>query len=242
MPRSGRTPATKSSPDERAVAGARVMVGALAGAGGLAYGRSGGCGRPNGCDGRPVATPPRVPPSPPRGRCRRPHGVLDAPPHARRGRRRGWFKARFNEPPIRPTAAPTLRHEGGGRLDRLDLFLVVLLILGTMLLRTFRLAEPYQMHFDEVYHARTATEFLQAWRYGISHDIYEWTHPHVAKYLMAGGLVASGDDKVKPRAISGSRSWPPPSSRAASTRPLRAEPPASDCTSPPGPRSGPTTS
>ena len=35
-------------------------------------------------------------------------------------------------------------------------------------LRTFRLAEPYQMHFDEVYHARTATEFLQGWRYGLS--------------------------------------------------------------------------
>ena len=35
-----------------------------------------------------------------------------------------------------------------------------------MTLRTFRLAEPYRMHFDEVYHARTATEFLQDWRYG----------------------------------------------------------------------------
>ncbi len=52
------------------------------------------------------------------------------------------------------------------------------------------------MHFDEVYHARTATEFLQAWRYGLSHDIYEWTHPHLAKYAMAGGLVAWGDDRV----------------------------------------------
>ena len=63
-------------------------------------------------------------------------------------------------------------------------------------LRTFRLAEPYQMHFDEVYHARTATEFLQSWRYGISHDIYEWTHPHLAKYAMAGGLVLWGQDHV----------------------------------------------
>jgi hypothetical protein len=60
----------------------------------------------------------------------------------------------------------------------------------------FRLAEPYQMHFDEVYHARTATEFLQDWRYGYQHDIYEWTHPHLAKYAMAGGLVAFGDDRV----------------------------------------------
>ena len=65
-----------------------------------------------------------------------------------------------------------------------------------MLLRTFRLAEPYQMHFDEVYHARTATEFLQYWRYGLSHDIYEWTHPHLAKYAMAGGLVLWGEDHV----------------------------------------------
>ena len=43
------------------------------------------------------------------------------------------------------------------------------------------------MHFDEVYHARTAAEFLQDWRYGIDHDIYEWTHPHLAKYAMARG-------------------------------------------------------
>ena len=63
-------------------------------------------------------------------------------------------------------------------------------------LRTFRLAEPYQMHFDEVYHARTATEFLQGWRYGLSHDIYEWTHPHLAKYAMAGGIVLWGQDDV----------------------------------------------
>ncbi len=109
---------------------------------------------------------------------------------------RGWFKARLNDPPIRPDRSASLRSEGGGRLDRLDLYLVVLLILGTLLLRTFRLAEPYQMHFDEVYHARTATEFLQSWRYGLSHDIYEWTHPHLAKYLMAAGIVAFGNDGV----------------------------------------------
>ena len=108
----------------------------------------------------------------------------------------GWFRgaARRDAAPTRPQrdAAP----EGGGRLDRLDLWLLVMLVIGTMLLRTFRLAEPYQMHFDEVYHARTATEFLQYWRYGLSHDIYEWTHPHLAKYAMAGGLVLWGEDHV----------------------------------------------
>ena len=52
------------------------------------------------------------------------------------------------------------------------------------------------MHFDEVYHARTATEFLQDWRYGLAHDIYEWTHPHLAKYAMAAGMVLWGEDDV----------------------------------------------
>ncbi len=107
-----------------------------------------------------------------------------------------WFKARLGEMPLRPDRSASLRSEGGGRLDKLDLFLVVMLVIGTMLLRTFRLAEPYQMHFDEVYHARTATEFLQYWRYGLSHDIYEYTHPHLAKYAMAGGLVLWGQDHV----------------------------------------------
>ncbi len=109
----------------------------------------------------------------------------------------GWFKARLNEAPIRPDRSVTLRSERGGRLDRLDLWLLVVLVVAAMFLRTFRLAEPYQMHFDEVYHARTATEFLQSWRYGLSHDIYEWTHPHLAKYAMAGGLVLWGQDQAR---------------------------------------------
>jgi C-terminal four TMM region of protein-O-mannosyltransferase/Dolichyl-phosphate-mannose-protein mannosyltransferase len=107
-----------------------------------------------------------------------------------------WFRNRLGERPIRADRSRSLAGEKGGRLDRLDLWFLVVLVVATMTLRTFRLAEPYQMHFDEVYHARTATEFLQAWRYGISHDIYEWTHPHLAKYAMALGLVAWGEDDV----------------------------------------------
>ena len=108
----------------------------------------------------------------------------------------GWLKARINDRPLRADRSRALHDEPTGRLDRLDLWFLVVIIVATLGLRMFRLAEPYQMHFDEVYHARTATEFLQAWRYGISHDIYEWTHPHLAKYVMAGGLVAWGDDRV----------------------------------------------
>jgi C-terminal four TMM region of protein-O-mannosyltransferase/Dolichyl-phosphate-mannose-protein mannosyltransferase len=108
----------------------------------------------------------------------------------------GWFRTRLSDAPIRPDRSALLAGERGGRLDRLDLWLVVVLVVASLLLRTFRLAEPYQMHFDEVYHARTATEFLQDWRYGLSHDIYEWTHPHLAKYAMAAGIVLWGEDHV----------------------------------------------
>ena len=100
------------------------------------------------------------------------------------------------ERPVRADRSRTLIGERGGRLDRFDVWFLVVLLLATFGMRTFRLAEPYEMHFDEVYHARTATEFLQAWRYGDSHEIYEWTHPHLAKYAMAAGLVLWGEDHV----------------------------------------------
>ncbi|HVL53048.1 MAG TPA: phospholipid carrier-dependent glycosyltransferase [Vitreimonas sp.] len=108
----------------------------------------------------------------------------------------GWLRGRLFDRPVRPDRTATLRGERGGRLDRLDLWIVVVLVLAALTLRFWRLAEPHRMHFDEVYHARTATEFLQHWRYGLSHDIYEWTHPHLAKYAMAGGIVAWGGDAV----------------------------------------------
>ncbi len=101
----------------------------------------------------------------------------------------GWVRARMHETPIRPDRSRGLAHEGGGRLDRLDLWILVVLVVASLCLRMYRLEEPARMHFDEVYHARTATEFLQDWRYGIPHDIYEWTHPHLAKYMMAAGIV-----------------------------------------------------
>ncbi len=108
----------------------------------------------------------------------------------------GWFQDRLGERPIRPDRSASLRGERGGRLDRLDLWFLAVLVIASLTLRTFRLPEPLQMHFDEVYHARTATEFLQDWRYGLSHDIYEWTHPHLAKYAMALGIMAWGEDHV----------------------------------------------
>jgi len=108
----------------------------------------------------------------------------------------GSLRRRLSRPAVRADRSRLLGAEGSGRLDRLDALVVALLIVAALTLRTFRLDQPYGMHFDEVYHARTATEFLQDWRYGMPHDIYEYTHPHLAKYLIAAGIVLFGDDRV----------------------------------------------
>ena len=89
-----------------------------------------------------------------------------------------------------------LAGEGGGRLDRRDLVLLLVVFGLALGSRTYRLEQPFSMHFDEVYHARTAMEFLQDWRYGIPHSIYEFTHPHLAKYSMAVGIELLGNNQV----------------------------------------------
>ena len=81
---------------------------------------------------------------------------------------------------------------------------IVLLVVATLALRGFRLDQPVRMYFDEVYHARTATEFLQHWQYGEPHDIYEFTHPHLAKYAMAWGIRFAGGNQISGSADLGS--------------------------------------
>ncbi|MEB3285330.1 MAG: phospholipid carrier-dependent glycosyltransferase [Candidatus Sericytochromatia bacterium] len=50
----------------------------------------------------------------------------------------------------------------------------------------WRLGIPHEQIFDEVYHARTAMEYI----HGISP--YEWTHPPLAKLIAATGILAFG--------------------------------------------------
>jgi hypothetical protein len=102
----------------------------------------------------------------------------------------------LNRPSTMPDRSASLATEPRGRFDKLDIWVVVALVAVILSMRVYRLDEPAQMHFDEVYHARTATEFLQDWRYGIRLQPYEWTHPMLAKYAIAGGLVVFSDDKV----------------------------------------------
>jgi len=103
---------------------------------------------------------------------------------------------RLARPSTYPDRSPALDSEPGGRINKLDIWVVVALVIGLLTMRVYRLDEPLQMHFDEVYHARTATEFLQDWRYGIPHYIYEYTHPHLAKYAIAGGITMFSDYQV----------------------------------------------
>jgi hypothetical protein len=106
---------------------------------------------------------------------------------------------RISAPSSYPDRSASLNREPRGRLDKLDIWVVVALILAVLSMRVYRLGEPTQMHFDEVYHARTGTEFLQDWKYGIRHDIYEWTHPHLAKYAIATSISVFDDFEVKSR-------------------------------------------
>ena len=153
-------------------------------------------------DARPLtAAPESSAPSapslpPPRAEAPATAAELPGPPAYESFGPLAWLRERVGRRPVRADRSALLRNEGGGRFDRLDVWLLVVLVVATLSLRTFRLGEPLQMHFDEVYHARTATEFLQHWRYGESHDIYEWTHPHLGKYAIAAGIVAFGDDRV----------------------------------------------
>jgi len=80
---------------------------------------------------------------------------------------------------------------GPGRLPtRRDVSVAALIALAVLASRGYRLDWPRDMYFDEVYHARTAFELLA------QREPYEWTHPHLAKEIMALGILAFGDDRV----------------------------------------------
>jgi predicted membrane-bound dolichyl-phosphate-mannose-protein mannosyltransferase/Gpi18-like mannosyltransferase len=95
---------------------------------------------------------------------------------------------------------PSVSHNGffdeRRRLDRFDLVLVLAFVLIAFGYRLWRLDEPRSMHFDEVYHARSATEWLADWQHGWKRDVYEWTHPMLAKYLIAAGIEIADPNKA----------------------------------------------
>jgi predicted membrane-bound dolichyl-phosphate-mannose-protein mannosyltransferase len=143
----------------------------------------------------PAAEPP-VPeaslPAPPRQAPVPAAAPLTAAPAAElsggsRADRFGW---------LRPDPHDRYLREPTRRLDRLDAALLIGLVLFALLFRVWRLDTPRGVHFDEVYHARSATEWLANWEHGWTRDVYEWTHPMLAKYLIAAGIVVADPNRI----------------------------------------------
>ena len=97
---------------------------------------------------------------------------------------------------LRPDPRDPYLGERPRRLDRRDAAIILGLVLFAFVFRLWRLDLPRSMHFDEVYHARSAAEWLADWEHGWDRDVYEWTHPMLAKYLIAAGIVAADPNKV----------------------------------------------
>ncbi|HEX7171510.1 MAG TPA: phospholipid carrier-dependent glycosyltransferase [Candidatus Limnocylindria bacterium] len=142
----------------------------------------------------PVAALP-----PPEPRPRTPTSAREAAPGG--GRRLGW---------LAPNAADAYYREPGRRLTRRDTLILLALVSFALVFRLWRLELPRSQHFDEVYHGRSATEFLSAWQEGWDRDVYEWTHPMLAKYLIAGGIMVAD-----PNAVTGAAPLAGPSSALA---------------------------
>ncbi|MBI2314890.1 phospholipid carrier-dependent glycosyltransferase [Candidatus Daviesbacteria bacterium] len=77
--------------------------------------------------------------------------------------------------------------------------ILILLLLLTAFLRLYKLDYPNKFVFDEVYHAFTAKEYLkgskEAWEWWTSPPpgvAFEWTHPPLAKELMAVSMFITG--------------------------------------------------
>ena len=129
--------------------------------------------------GEAASAPSRVePPRPP------PAVILEGPPAPRQSRLPAWLHR-----------DPSYVEEPRRRLDRLDLLLFAALIVVAFFFRLWRLEIPRHTHFDEVYHARSATEWLADWQEGWTRDTYEWTHPPLAKYLIAAGHRGGGSEQ-----------------------------------------------
>ena len=98
---------------------------------------------------------------------------------------------------LAPNPADAYYREPMRRLDRRDALILLAIVVFALIFRLWRLDIPRGQHFDEVYHGRSATEFLSAWQEGWDRDVYEWTHPMLAKYLIAAGIVAADPNTVK---------------------------------------------
>src|SRR5215510_8033195 len=75
--------------------------------------------------------------------------------------------------------------EDGSRLSR-EVKIALLLAVVAALFRLPFLAFPTEEYFDEVYHAKTARQYL------VGENPIEWVHPPTAKLLIAVGVYVFG--------------------------------------------------
>jgi dolichyl-phosphate-mannose-protein mannosyltransferase len=71
-------------------------------------------------------------------------------------------------------------------VERADALIAATLAVSFYLLCLWRLGTPTEQYFDEVHHVRAAAEY----QHGL--DPHEWTHPPLAKLMMAGSMNAWG--------------------------------------------------
>lgn len=98
----------------------------------------------------------------------------------------------------------------GVKLERL---LLVAILVFSLTVRLVRLEVPQKDYFDEIYHAFTARQMLagdpKPWHWSSAHPegyAYEWTHPPLAKEIMAGSMALFGVNPFSwrlPGALSG---------------------------------------
>lgn len=83
---------------------------------------------------------------------------------------------------------PVPKWSYGETLGKKDLWGALGIPVAFFFATLWRLGLPNEKIFDEVYHARTAMEYIQ----GI--NPYEWTHPPLAKLIIAVGCLGLGDN------------------------------------------------
>lgn len=102
--------------------------------------------------------------------------------------------------PVKSVPAPGLSLLGKFWLEK-KVYIVVFFFVFLVASRFFRTWYPGTFYFDEVYHAFTARELVRgnpaAWEYWATPPqgfAYEWTHPPMAKIIMAGGILIFGQN------------------------------------------------
>ncbi len=110
----------------------------------------------------------------------------------------------------------TIRYRAGGRaqwalplsLAHRSVLVCLLLAILAPLLSTQRLTTPPRYVFDELYYVYTAQHYvdgLEAYDTDVmprDDPALEWTHPPLAKLIIAGGILTAGDNPVGWRLVS----------------------------------------